>query len=101
MDTVQPKKGGKQISLEKPSKDEEIKDVISVIRKEVPIKFSNPGKRGFIDIQMFWDAFGRTPCLSFGAGEESLAHKPNEFVKIKELKKTGLIFEKIIRKFAS
>jgi len=82
------------------TKNKEIKNLLSVIRRVTPIKFSDPGSRGFIDIQMFWKTFNQVPCVSFGAGEEALAHKPNEFVTIDELKKTERVFQQIIKQFA-
>lgn len=79
------------------TKKKEIKSVIAIIDKETPVIFSGPDSRGFIDIQMFWRAFDKVPCLSFGVGEESLAHKPNEFVQISELKKAEKVYQEIIR----
>jgi len=81
------------------TKDKDIKRLISLFEKEGCSKRSEPGKRGFIDVQMFWETFKKVPCLTFGAGEEFLAHKPNEFVKITELKKATQIYTKIIKDF--
>lgn len=82
------------------TKNEEINNVLSIIGKETPVKFSGPEARGFIDIQMFWETFNKIPCLSFGAGEESLAHRPNEFVRIEELEKAKTVFSGIITQLA-
>jgi succinyl-diaminopimelate desuccinylase len=81
------------------TKIREIKPVVSLIKKETPIKYSAADQRGFIDIQMFWEAFNKVPCISFGAGEESLAHQPNEFVRLSELKEAEKVFAKIINQF--
>lgn len=78
------------------TKQKDLKPVISVIIKNLSIKYANPQDKGYIDIQMFWKVFNKTPCLIFGAGEESLAHKTNEFVRISELKKAEKIFKEII-----
>lgn len=78
------------------TKKTELKRVISLLQKEGIKQKTNPGKRGFIDLQMFWQAFNQIPCLTFGPGEENLAHKANEFVSINQLKKAERVFNKII-----
>jgi len=78
------------------TKKSEIKKIAKIIKKQTPIKHSFPNDTGFIDVQMFWETFNKVPCLTFGAGEGKLAHKPNEFVKIKNLLKTGQVFQKVI-----
>ena len=78
------------------TKKSEIKKIAEIIKKQTPIKYSFPNDTGFIDVQMFWKTFNKVPCLTFGAGKGKLAHKPNEFAKIKNLLKTEQVFQKII-----
>jgi acetylornithine deacetylase/succinyl-diaminopimelate desuccinylase-like protein len=50
-------------------------------------KFTKPEKRGYIDLQMLWEAFGKPVCFTFGAGEPNVCHKANEYIKIDKLEK--------------
>lgn len=79
---------------------DDLKEVSSLIKKETGrLEWKNPGKSGFIDIQMFWETFDKTPCVTIGAGPGNLAHKPNEYIEIEKLIKLEKIFKKIIKKF--
>lgn len=51
---------------------------------------------GYIDLQMIWEALGRVPCLTIGAGNLTLAHTPNEYVEINNLEKTKEIVCQIL-----
>jgi len=51
---------------------------------------------GYIDTQMLWEAFGKVPCCTIGAGNLALAHTPNEYVELAELNRTQKLVERII-----
>ena len=51
---------------------------------------------GYIDIQMLWEAFGQVPCATIGAGNLSMAHKPNEYLEISNLQKTKKTVNQIL-----
>lgn len=54
---------------------------------------------GYIDTQMLWQAF-KVPCITFGSGNLETAHKPNEFVEIKNLQITEDIYRRLIKNYA-
>lgn len=51
---------------------------------------------GYIDFQMLWKTFSKIPCVTIGAGNLALAHKPSEYVEIAELERTREVVKKII-----
>lgn len=64
------------------------------------VKFGSPKDTGYIDLQMFWDALGRNiPATTFGPGEFSLAHKPDEYVEIDKLIKCRNTYREVLRSF--
>lgn len=78
-----------------------LKNVKELIAKTIPVKYTNIGKTGYIDTQMLWEAFSKVPCFTFGAGENRLAHRPNEYIKITELKKCQELIFNLISQFAN
>ena len=54
------------------------------------------GSWGYIDVALLWKAFN-VPCFTFGAGNLKLAHKPNEFISIKNLEKCSKVYRKLIK----
>lgn len=52
---------------------------------------------GYIDLQMIWEAFGRVPCSTIGAGNLTLAHTPNEYVEVNNLEKIKEIIVSLIK----
>lgn len=56
----------------------------------------NAKDSGYIDIQMLWQAFKKTPTFYFGAGEPGMAHKANEFVKMSNIKRVEQFYRQIL-----
>lgn len=78
-----------------------LKNVEQLIDKTTPIKYAKINKIGYIDTQMLWKAFNKVPCFTFGAGENRLAHRPNEYVKIAKLEKCRKVVFDLINQFAN
>lgn len=72
---------------------EKLKNIISVAPKK---KLKSAKERGYIDIQMLWQAFNKVPTFSLGAGEPGQSHKADEHVKISKVLKTRMFFETIL-----
>lgn len=70
-----------------------------VIKISPSQKFVNGKKRGYIDIQMLWEAFGKVPCFTFGVGSKGTAHKENEFVEIKNIKIAEKFYDRLVSKY--
>lgn len=64
------------------------------------IGLEEPGKSGYLDLQMFWEATGRPRAFMFGGGEGATAHKPDEHIKIENLIKERDFFKKVLEKHA-
>ncbi|MDO8551195.1 MAG: M20/M25/M40 family metallo-hydrolase [bacterium] len=63
---------------------------------KIPVKnLLDPGKRGYVDLQMLWETFGKVPCFTFGVGENGVAHKENEYVKIANIKRAENFYAKL------
>lgn len=78
-----------------------LNQIEEIIKKSgLRVKYKNPNNSGYIDIQMINEVFN-CPCCVFGAGEEKMAHKPNEFIKINKLKKAEKILSKVISQLAT
>lgn len=69
----------------------QIKKYYKTISSVKELDFSNPGNSGFVDNQLIWKEFNRVPCFTLGPGCGKTAHKPNEYVEIKNI----LLLEKI------
>ena len=52
---------------------------------------------GSNDSIFFWK--DKIPCITFGAGNKEAIHKPNEFIEIKNIKKTRQIYLNLIEKY--
>lgn len=65
------------------------------------IKFNNPAKGGYLDLQMFWETVGRPPALVFGSGAGVSEHTDNEYVEIEKLFKARDFFVKVLENFGS
>lgn len=75
------------------------KEQLKQFMKSAPIKnMANAKLSGYIDIQMLWEAFGKIPTFSFGAGEMEMAHKADEYVKISNIGKTEKFMKQILCK---
>ncbi|MBI4029375.1 MAG: M20 family metallopeptidase [Candidatus Blackburnbacteria bacterium] len=57
--------------------------------------------QGYVDLQMFWEAFGKPTCFTFGAGVGSVAHKPNEYIDIRNLEKGEKYWTAFIKEYCS
>ena len=78
-----------------------LNQIEKIIRKNnLKVKYKNANNSGYIDVQMINETFNCSCCV-FGAGEEKMAHKPNEFVQIKKLKKAEKILSEIIFQLAT
>lgn len=53
---------------------------------------------GYIDTQMLWKAFKKVPCITYGPGIQKLAHKPNEYLLLPDLKKAEKIYVQLIER---
>lgn len=62
----------------------------------LPKSFNRLDQTGYIDVQMLWQAFAKIPCLTIGAGNSSMAHKPDEYVEVNKLLKLNDILAKIL-----
>jgi len=72
-------------------------DKLERFSKLAPVKkFKSAKKSGYIDIQMLWEAFGKVPTFSLGAGEVSQAHKANEYAKISSIIQAQKFFKTIL-----
>jgi len=60
--------------------------------------FKNISASGYIDIALLWQAFNKPNCFTFGAGTQSMAHKPDEYIEIDKLEKLESILIDIIQK---
>jgi succinyl-diaminopimelate desuccinylase len=60
-------------------------------------KFTEAEKRGYVDLQMLWQNFGKPVCFSFGVGESSACHKANEYVEIYKLKKGEMFWTNLLK----
>ncbi|MFH2019625.1 MAG: M20/M25/M40 family metallo-hydrolase [bacterium] len=54
---------------------------------------------GYVDTQMIWKQCGKPTCLAIGAATRSVAHAPNEYLKLQSLQKTEDIIAKILNKY--
>lgn len=61
------------------------------------LPFKSAGKTGYIDVQMLWKTFNQVPCFTIGAGN-SMAHKPDEYVEIKNITKLTETGKKLLIK---
>lgn len=68
----------------------------NIIKLSPTSKILNAKNRGYIDIQMLWEAFGKVPCFSYGVGSKNTAHKENEYVEIKNIKKAEKFYRNLI-----
>ena len=68
-------------------------------KKQIPSitkKTNQIDRTGYIDIQLLWQAFNQVPCFTIGAGSITEAHKPDEFVSIKNLIKLQKIIDQLL-----
>lgn len=64
------------------------KEILESIEKLLPkVKYTLAENRGYVDLQMFWEEFGKPTCFTYGVGEGQTTHKPNEYIKIANLEK--------------
>jgi succinyl-diaminopimelate desuccinylase len=78
----------------------ELKNIEKIASSEFgknKVVYAKPGESGYIDLQMFWETCGRPPAFIFGAGDGETAHKPNEYINIKNLIKERNFFLNILR----
>lgn len=72
-----------------------VKQVVSLVKKP---RYTKPNTRGYVDLQMFWEAFSYSPCITYGPGEPGTSHQANEYVDTAKLIKAQLFYEKLIKK---
>ncbi len=82
---------------------EQINDYIQVTQAVLgkPVILDNPGKSGYLDLQMFWDTVGRPPAFMFGGGIGNTAHTPSEHIPIENLIKERDFFSKVLEKHST
>ncbi|MDO8487877.1 MAG: M20/M25/M40 family metallo-hydrolase [bacterium] len=61
------------------------------------LEFASPAKTGYLDLQLIWSAVGRPTAIMFGGGEGSLAHRPDEHIRITSLNKTYQFFDQVMK----
>lgn len=54
------------------------------------------GSLGFMDVQLLWQTFNNVPSFIIGAGDLSVAHKPNEYVSLPKLEKLNKVFVELL-----
>jgi len=62
---------------------------------ELPL--GTPSQVGYIDVQMLWESFGKVPCFTIGAAEQSMGHSPDEYVMISKVNELEEILRTITR----
>lgn len=76
-----------------------LKNTENSLQTVIQPKYLNAGSYGYIDTQMLWESFNKIPCFTFGAGNLEIAHKPNEYVDIKNLQIAQNVYKTLIKKF--
>jgi len=100
--------------IEKILKKLKIKGVVELLVSRLPMKIpenslvvktlkeitgaKTRGEAGYTEAELYYRKCG-IECVVFGPGNPNLSHVANEYIKIKDLKKGCIIFEKIIKKF--
>ncbi len=82
----------------------EIKEFVELAEgatNQKPMKISEPGGSGYLDLQMLWESTGRPKSLMFGGGEGKTAHTSDEHIKIDSLVKERDFFKKVLDKHSS
>jgi len=74
---------------------QKLRSVEKIINGVVPIRYTDLGKRGFIDVQLLSKAFP-VPCFTLGAGDGKTVHSANENILIRDLFTLTDIYKKII-----
>lgn len=77
----------------------DLKKIVDILEPITQPKYLDTNSYGYIDTQMLWAVF-KVPCITFGAGNLMIAHKPNEFVEIKNLQITQDVYKRLIKNFA-
>lgn len=82
---------------------EQIEDYVQVAQAVLgkSVLLDNPGKSGYLDLQMFWDKVGRPPALMFGGGVGKTSHTPAEHIPIENLIKERDFFLKVLEKHST
>ena len=82
---------------------EQIEDYIQVAQAVLgrPVSLENPGKSGYLDLQMLWDKVGRPPAFMFGGGIGDTAHTPTEHIPIENLIKERDFFSAVLKKHSA
>jgi len=62
------------------------------------VRFTNPRKGGYLDIQMLWEAVGKPPAFVFGAGSGKTEHADNENVEINNVIVVRDFFVEVLKK---
>jgi len=75
----------------------ELSDIVSTLNKDRPIAWTDPSKRGFIDIQLLASALPDTPCCTLGAGDGRTVHREDENVPLRELDQIEGMYKDIIQ----
>lgn len=75
-----------------------IKELANILAIAPKKRIFNSKKSGYINVQMLWEAFNKVPTFTFGPAELGMAHKENEFVKLKSLVKAEQFFSKLLSK---
>lgn len=63
----------------------------------VRLPFKNIRNSGYIDIQLLWKAFNKPLCLTIGAGVQSAAHTPDEYIEVDKIKRLPQILDDILK----
>lgn len=71
-------------------------NIVRTLSRDCPLMWTDPGKRGFIDIQLLASALPNTPCCTLGAGDGRTVHREDENVPLVQLTRIEMIYKDII-----
>lgn len=74
----------------------QLNNIVKILGKERSFTWTDPGKRGFIDIQLLANALPNIPCCTLGAGDGMSVHSSNENIPLYQLDKIESIYKEII-----
>lgn len=80
---------------------QEFVELAKKVTNQKVVQVEEPGKSGYLDLQMFWEATGRPRSFMFGGGDGETAHKPDEHIKIEDLIKERDFFKKVLEQHIS
>lgn len=77
----------------------QLTQIEEIVQQVTPVRYKNPGINGYSDMQMIWEAFGKIPTFTFGAGSGKTCHQANEYIRIQDIQNLEAIYQQLIQKF--